>query len=261
MAKDSIIRARDLAIGYGDHVLMERMDFGVAPGDVFLILGGSGTGKSTLLRLIAGTEPSDAGRRAVGRAAKIEYMSQRPELHDDLSALEQVLHQGPKAFEVVGRYEAACRALERDPTNEERLQKLEALSLEMDRVSGWTIEGEAKATLGFLGIKDATKKIGQMSGGQKKRVALARALIRPSDLLILDEPTQGLAESEIAGFNALIKDLAGSTTILLIEHNMDVVMALADVITVLETGQILASGTPDEIRQNRAVQDAYLGTS
>ena len=79
-------------------------------------------------------------------------------------------------------------------------------------------------------------------------------------LLILDEPTQGLAESEIAQFNALIRDLASRTTVLLIEHNMDVVMELADAITVLEAGRILASGTPAEIRADPAVQAAYLGT-
>jgi branched-chain amino acid transport system ATP-binding protein len=80
-------------------------------------------------------------------------------------------------------------------------------------------------------------------------------------LLILDEPTQGLAESEIEGFNGLIRSLAGETTILLIEHNMNVVMALAERITVLETGRVLASGSPEEIRANAAVQEAYLGSA
>ncbi len=80
-------------------------------------------------------------------------------------------------------------------------------------------------------------------------------------LLILDEPTQGLAESEIAGFGDLVRSLRGKTTILLIEHNMNVVMDLADRITVLETGEVLATGTPDQIRANPAVQDAYLGTT
>ena len=80
-------------------------------------------------------------------------------------------------------------------------------------------------------------------------------------LLILDEPTQGLAEAEIAGFKTLVRDLAAETTILLIEHNMDVVMDLAHRITVLEAGQKLASGTPEEIRANAAVQEAYLGAA
>jgi branched-chain amino acid transport system ATP-binding protein len=79
-------------------------------------------------------------------------------------------------------------------------------------------------------------------------------------LLILDEPTQGLSEGEIDGFKALIRDLAGETTILLIEHNMKVVMETADRVTVLNFGEVLAEGTPQEIHENDAVQAAYLGT-
>ena len=79
-------------------------------------------------------------------------------------------------------------------------------------------------------------------------------------LLILDEPTQGLADSEIADFIALIRNLAGEMTILLIEHNINVVMQTAAAITVLNAGQVLAEGTPDAIRANAAVQAAYLGT-
>ena len=78
-------------------------------------------------------------------------------------------------------------------------------------------------------------------------------------LLILDEPTQGLSDGEIDGFVALVRDIAREATVLLIEHNMPVVMALADRITVLDAGRILAEGTPDAIRRDRAVQDAYLG--
>jgi branched-chain amino acid transport system ATP-binding protein len=80
-------------------------------------------------------------------------------------------------------------------------------------------------------------------------------------LLILDEPTQGFAAGEIEGFMALVRGLVPATTVLLIEHNMDVVMALAERITVLDQGRVLASGLPAEIRANRAVQDAYLGGS
>ena len=84
-------------------------------------------------------------------------------------------------------------------------------------------------------------------------------LVQRPRLLILDEPTQGLSDGEIAGFQTLVRDLAGAVTILLIEHNMAVVMALADRITVMAAGRILAEGTPAEIHANRAVQAAYLG--
>lgn len=85
-------------------------------------------------------------------------------------------------------------------------------------------------------------------------------LVQRPRLLILDEPTQGLSEGEIAGFKALVRDLAGDTTILLIEHNMNVVMETADRVTVLNFGEVLAEGTPAEIHENTAVQAAYLGT-
>ena len=85
-------------------------------------------------------------------------------------------------------------------------------------------------------------------------------LVQRPRLLILDEPTQGLADGEIDGFKALIRDLAKEATILLIEHNMNVVMETADYVTVLNFGEVLAEGTPDEIRANAAVQAAYLGT-
>ncbi len=79
-------------------------------------------------------------------------------------------------------------------------------------------------------------------------------------LLILDEPTQGLSDAEIAGFCDLVRDIAGEATVLLIEHNMAVVMELAQRITVMDNGRILAQGAPEEIRANRQVQEAYLGS-
>ena len=112
-----------------------------------------------------------------------------------------------------------------------------------------------------VGLADrADQMTGDMSYGHQRLLEIARGVAQNPRLLIPDEPTQGLAESEIAGFNALIKELAGETKILLIEHNMNVVMALADQITLLETGQILATGTPTEIHANKMVQDAYLGS-
>jgi len=107
----------------------------------------------------------------------------------------------------------------------------------------------------------ADTEAGDLAYGHQRLLELAMGIVQRPRLLILDEPTQGLSEGEIAGFEALIRDLARTTTILLIEHNMRVVMALAERITVLDAGRVLAEGTPDEIHANRAVQAAYLGGS
>jgi branched-chain amino acid transport system ATP-binding protein len=121
---------------------------------------------------------------------------------------------------------------------------------------------DAGDALGRVGLADRADQIaGDLSYGHQRLLEIAMGLAQRPRLLILDEPTQGLAESEIAGFKALIRSLVPTTTILLIEHNMSVVMELATRLTVLNFGEILAEGPPDAIRADARVQSAYLGTS
>ena len=103
------------------------------------------------------------------------------------------------------------------------------------------------------------QRAGTLSGGEQQMLATARALCLEPKALLLDEPTQGLSEAEITNFCKLVREIAADATILLIEHNMDVVMELAQRITVMNNGAILAEGTPAEITANAAVQQAYLG--
>jgi len=131
------------------------------------------------------------------------------------------------------------------------------------RTSGDEAEAarRVREALERVGIADRADQLaGDLSYGHQRLLEIAMGLSQRPRLLILDEPTQGLADSEIADFIALIRNLAGEMTILLIEHNINVVMQTADAITVLNAGQVLAEGTPDEIRANAAVQAAYLGT-
>ncbi|TIM19320.1 MAG: ABC transporter ATP-binding protein, partial [Mesorhizobium sp.] len=102
---------------------------------------------------------------------------------------------------------------------------------------------------------------GQLSYGHQRLLEVAMGLALKPRLLILDEPTQGLADSEIDNFIGLVREIAKSATVLLIEHNMPVVMQLADRITVFNAGKILAEGTPEQVRANAEVQAAYLGTT
>ena len=112
-----------------------------------------------------------------------------------------------------------------------------------------------------VGILDrADEEAGNLSYGHQRLLEIAMGLVQRPRLLILDEPTQGLADGEIGGFKTLVRDLAKEATILLIEHNMSVVMEVADRVSVLNFGEMLAEGTPGEIRANQHVQAAYLGT-
>ena len=115
--------------------------------------------------------------------------------------------------------------------------------------------------LAAVGLADrAEHRAGEMAYGHQRLLEVAMGLALKPSVLILDEPTQGLSDTEIDSFCALVKDISKGATVLLIEHNMDVVMRLADRITVLNRGLKLAEGTPSEIRENAEVQAAYLGT-
>jgi branched-chain amino acid transport system ATP-binding protein len=124
------------------------------------------------------------------------------------------------------------------------------------------VDAEVMDALARVGLEEAPDHLaGDLSYGHQRLLEIAMGIAQKPKLLILDEPTQGLADSEIANFNNLIRSLAGATTIVLIEHNMDVVMEMADYITVLNFGTVLAEGAPEDIRTNAAVQSAYLGAA
>ena len=116
--------------------------------------------------------------------------------------------------------------------------------------------------LARVGLADRADQVaGDLAYGHQRLLEVAMGLVQKPKLLIMDEPTQGLSDGEIETFKALVREVAAEATVLLIEHNMSVVMELADKITVLNFGRILAEGTPAEIRANHDVQSAYLGVS
>ena len=141
-----------------------------------------------------------------------------------------------------------------------RLTAQENVALAVRRRRG-DVAADVPAALERVGISEHCASLaGDLSYGHQRLLEIAMGLAQKPRLLILDEPTQGLADAEIEAFKSLIRALASETTILLIEHNMRVVMETADRITVLNFGEVLAEGTPAEIRADRAVQSAYLGT-
>ena len=141
-----------------------------------------------------------------------------------------------------------------------RLSVFDNVALAVQQTSGSDLQTAVMAALARVKLADRADQIaGTLSYGHQRLLEVGMGLALRPRVLILDEPTQGLASGEIANFKALIRSLVPQTTVLLIEHNMDVVMDLATRITVLNLGRHLATGTPAEIRANPAVQEAYLG--
>ena len=245
MADVSFLKTEALKRHFGGIKAVDGVDFTLNRGEIRAIIGPNGAGKSTFVSLLSGRTEASSGRvvfegeditrlPAFKRVRKgIAYTFQITNIYRELSVVENV------AIAVQGRFSNDASGA-RHPAG--------------------AIEPEARAILARVGLAEmAERKAGELAYGHQRLLEVGMGLALQPELLILDEPTQGLADSEIAGFCDLVREIAKSATVLLIEHNMDVVMALAGRITVMSQGRILAEGSPDEIRANADVQAAYLG--
>jgi ABC transport system ATP-binding/permease protein len=177
---------------YGEKNLFDGISFTIGEKDRAGLIGVNGTGKSSLLKILAGLDFADAGDVIAAKDYTISYLDQNPDLTDELTILEQVFHGDAPVFKLMRKYEASLFQLNLTPNDSGLQEELYQLQKQMDALNSWDINTNAKSILMKLGIEDISKKVGQLSGGQKKRVALAQILIQASDLLILDEPTNHL---------------------------------------------------------------------
>ena len=192
-----LLAATDLYKTHGLKTVFDHISLNIDSNDKIGLLGVNGTGKSTLLKILAGVAQADSGEIQTSNQLVLEYLPQHPDFDENATVLQQIF-RGESAFMKVMRdYELAVEALEQNPDDEALTQHLLELSAEMDRHNAWQLESEAKAILNKLGIHNFSARIGDLSGGQKKRIALAGALIRPCNLLILDEPTNHLDNDAI----------------------------------------------------------------
>lgn len=241
-----LLSVRDVVRHFGGLKAVDGVDFDLPVGEIRAVIGPNGAGKTTFVSLICGRIAPTSGRIVFdGRditfmpahrrvLAGIAYTFQITSVFSNLSARENV------ALAVQRRHVGGSGNRQRD----------DAL---------WA---EVMEVLGRVGLADRAGTIaGNLSYGHQRLLEIAMGLALKPRLLILDEPTQGLSDAEIEGFLALVRGIAHETTVLLIEHNMPVVMALAERITVMDRGRIIAEGTPEAIRADAAVQRAYLGAT
>lgn len=227
----NLLETHNLTRVFGGLTAVDSVSFAMKPGVVHALIGPNGAGKSTFVGMVSGRIPASSGSVVFdGRDVS------------DLPAHARIRLGMAYTFQITAIYA--------------RLSLFDNVALAL----GARDRSGVLAALDRVGLADRSEEIaGDLSYGHQRLLEIAMGVAQSPRLLILDEPTQGQAEREIDGFNRLIRELAGETTILLIEHNMSVVMALAQHITVLDMGRILASGPPDQIRADAAVQNAYLG--
>jgi len=185
----NILTVEKLHKSFGYKILFDDITFGINEGDKIGIIGVNGTGKSTLLKIIAGVEKGDSGEIVTMNGLKIAYLPQSPSFHHKGTVLQQVFESDDQTMKLVRDYETAIANNLSDPSDSYWEKQVAVLTEQMDKQKAWTLESEAKTILTKLGITQFQQEASQLSGGQRKRVALARVLISPVDLLILDKPT------------------------------------------------------------------------
>ncbi|HBP38615.1 MAG TPA: ABC transporter [Clostridiales bacterium] len=213
----NLLTAENISKSFADRSILNNVSFSINSGEKIGVIGINGTGKSTLLKMIAGLEPLGGGQLIKARGLRVEYLPQQPELPENANVLQAVLHGHSPVMQLIREYETAASDLADEPESSEWQNRLIRLSVRMDDAKAWNLDSEAKNVLTRLGIADFRQPVAQLSGGQKKRVALAAALVNPADLLILDEPTNHIDTNTIGWLVQYLASYQGA--LLMVTHD------------------------------------------
>ncbi|MBU9710561.1 ABC-F family ATP-binding cassette domain-containing protein [Evansella tamaricis] len=232
----SILRVENLHKTYGEKQLFDHISFTIEANNRIGLIGVNGTGKSSLLKVLAKIEGVEDGQIIHANDFQVEYLPQEPELIEDLTVLEQVYYGEAKVMKLMREYETALLELEKNPLDETCQKRLSHLQEKMDEAEAWEANTLAKTILTKLGVTNFTKRVNYLSGGQKKRVAIAKALIQPVDLLLLDEPTNHLDNETIEWLEQFLAQYRGA--LVLVTHDRYFLNRVTNRIFELEQGQI-----------------------
>ncbi|MGN7886266.1 ABC-F family ATP-binding cassette domain-containing protein [Dyadobacter sp. 22481] len=203
------LSAENIAKSFGDRWLFKNISFGISRGDKVALIGTNGTGKTTFLNILTGKIPADEGEVSIRKDIRVGYLDQSPAFDESLPILEVIFSSNNPVAQVVKRYE---HAIENDDHDE-----LAEVMEDMDKFNAWDFEYKTKEVLGRLGIHHTDNLYGTLSGGQRKRVALAKVLLEDPDLLILDEPTNHLDLDTVEWLEEYLN--TSNTTLLVVTHD------------------------------------------
>ncbi|MDJ9032919.1 ABC-F family ATP-binding cassette domain-containing protein [Clostridium perfringens] len=234
----NLITLENISKSYSEKILANNVSLGINEGEKIGLIGVNGTGKSSFLKIVAGVEEPDEGTVTKGNRVRIEYLAQTPDYDDNATVLEQVFKGNSEEMRILREYEELLEKIDKGEVKEDDSERLIKLQGKIDALNLWDMESEAKNVLTKLGITNFEEKVGNLSGGQKKRIMLAAALITPCELLILDEPTNHLDNKTISWLEEYLNSRKGA--LLMITHDRYFLDRVTNRILELDRGRLFS---------------------
>lgn len=234
----NLITLENISKSYSEKILANNVSLGINEGEKIGLIGVNGTGKSSFLKIVAGVEEPDEGTVTKGNRVRIEYLAQTPDYDDNATVLEQVFKGNSEEMRILREYEELLEKIDKGEVKENDSERLIKLQGKIDALNLWDMESEAKNVLTKLGITNFEEKVGNLSGGQKKRIMLAAALITPCELLILDEPTNHLDNETISWLEEYLNSRKGA--LLMITHDRYFLDRVTNRILELDRGRLFS---------------------
>ncbi len=234
----NLITLENISKSYSEKILANNVSLGINEGEKIGLIGVNGTGKSSFLKIVAGVEEPDEGTVTKGNRVRIEYLAQTPDYDDNATVLEQVFKGNSEEMRILREYEELLEKIDKGEVKGDDSERLIRLQGKIDALNLWDMESEAKNVLTKLGITNFEEKVGNLSGGQKKRIMLAAALITPCELLILDEPTNHLDNETISWLEEYLNSRKGA--LLMITHDRYFLDRVTNRILELDRGRLFS---------------------
>ncbi|MEN9566366.1 MAG: hypothetical protein RLZZ69_1562 [Cyanobacteriota bacterium] len=258
----SILTLQNIKKDFGIKEILRDASFSIEPNDKVGLIGVNGSGKSTLLKMIAGIEPTDGGQRLLKSGARVIYLPQQPEIDENLTVIDQVFADSGEQMQLVREYEDLSHkiALAKDGKLDTLMARLATVTEKIATLGAWDLETKAKIVLSKLGIEDFDAKVKDLSGGYRKRIALAAALLNEPDLLMMDEPTNHLDAESVEWLQEYLARFPGA--ILLITHDRYFLDKVTTRILEIDRADLYAySGNYAYYLEKKALQEESVASS